>query len=309
MAYLRDEGFTEVGDRCFVARYASYDVNVGVVVGSRGLLVIDTRASEAEARVLLDDLRTLGRGPVVAVLNTHDHFDHTFGNAVLADEYRPLDLYIHENAAETLRTEVPAWREEAFAGDSDPRNADIRSARLVVPDHTFASVRVIDLGDREVEFVHPGRGHTNGDVVARVADADVLFAGDLVEESPDDHGGVPAYGGDSYPLDWATSLDIVVGMLTPASTVVPGHGAVLDREFVTTQRQSVSDVSELIRSLYGQGVGVDDALEAGGDAWPFPSRFLGTAVQRGYEHLAESGVVPGSVPAAPSPGGFTLPLA
>ena len=64
-------------------------------------------------------------------------------------------------------------------------------------DHTFSSVRSIDLGDRVVELVHPGRGHTGGDLVVRVPDADVLLAGDLVEESAP-----PSYGPDCFPLDW-----------------------------------------------------------------------------------------------------------
>ena len=61
----------------------------------------------------------------------------------------------------------------------------------------------------------PGRGHTNGDLVVRVPDADVVYAGDLVEESAP-----PAYGSDCFPLDWAGTLDLIVGMLTPTSVVV-----------------------------------------------------------------------------------------
>ena len=179
----------------------------------------------------------------------------------------------------------------------------------MVPDQTFASVSLIDLGDRAVELVHPGRGHTDGDVVAHVPDADLLFAGDLVEESPEPHGSVPAFGTDSFPLEWAPTLDLVVGLLTDASTVVPGHGAPVGRDFVTDQRQAVSDVSELIRSLYSQGVSLDAALDAGGNGWPYPPQFLRVAVERGYAHLAESGLLPGTAPASPAPGEITLPLA
>lgn len=72
--------WNEVGDNCFVRRYERFDVNVGVVRGSDGLLVIDTRGDHREAEELLGDLRSLGSGPVRWVANTHWHFDHVFGN-------------------------------------------------------------------------------------------------------------------------------------------------------------------------------------------------------------------------------------
>ena len=57
------------------------------------------------------------------------------------------------------------------------------TTEIVPADHTFSSAVALDLGDRAVELVHPGRGHTGGDLVVRVPDVDVVLAGDLVEES------------------------------------------------------------------------------------------------------------------------------
>ena len=106
-------------------------------------------------------------------------------------------------------------------------------------DHTFSSVATIDLGDRAVELVHPGRGHTGGDLVVRIDDADVVLAGDLVEES-----GAPAYGDDCFPLDWPRSLDLALELIGQATVVVPGHGAPVDRDFVQEQRASIDVVAE-----------------------------------------------------------------
>ena len=58
----------------------------------------------------------------------------------------------------------------------------------------------LDLGDRVVELIHPGRGHTAGDLVVRVPDADVMVAGDLVEESDP-----PFIGDDSLPAGVAAA--------------------------------------------------------------------------------------------------------
>ncbi|MBI2246192.1 MAG: MBL fold metallo-hydrolase, partial [Nocardioides sp.] len=193
--------FREVADRVWVARYEWFDVNVTLVGGDSGLLVVDTHASATAARTVVEDIRRLGAGEVVAVANTHEHFDHTFGNGVLRAAYGDLPIHAHETAAE--RT-VPAGERIKAAYDEDPddpHREEVRATEIVPADRTFSSARVLDLGDRMVELVHPGRGHTAGDLVVRVPDADVLLAGDLIEESAL-RAGVPGFGEDCYPFDW-----------------------------------------------------------------------------------------------------------
>jgi glyoxylase-like metal-dependent hydrolase (beta-lactamase superfamily II) len=280
-----DAGFAEVADRCFVARFEFLDVNVGLVAGSRGLLMVDTLASEVAARRAVDQVRRLGLGDVVAVVNTHEHFDHTFGNIVVSEAYDAPPILAHEEAAAGLATSGPAMQREAAADDSDPRHTHIAATRLLPPTETFSSARVVDLGDRQVEVLHPGRGHTAGDAVVRVPDADTLFAGDLVEESALRQG-VPGYGADCYPLEWPLTLDLVVGLLTPHSVVVPGHGRPVDRDFVSEQRSAIGVVAETVRDLAGRGVPREQALEQA--QWPYPPEELAEAVRRGYEHLPRS---------------------
>jgi glyoxylase-like metal-dependent hydrolase (beta-lactamase superfamily II) len=277
-----DAGFTEIADRCWVARFEFLDVNVGLVGGERGLLMVDTHASEADARRVVEQVRRLCVGDVVAVANTHEHFDHTFGNVVLSEEYGAPPVYAHEAAAEGLATSGPALQQEASADTSEPRHTDIAATRILLPTETLSSIRVVDLGDRQVELVHPGRGHTAGDAIVRVDDADVVFAGDLVEESAV-RGGVPGFGADCFPMEWPATLDLVIGLLTPGSVVVPGHGLPVDKDFVDEQRSAIGVVAETIRDLASRGVPASDALAA--TEWPYPAEELVHAVRRGYEHL------------------------
>jgi glyoxylase-like metal-dependent hydrolase (beta-lactamase superfamily II) len=277
-----DTGFAEIADRCWVARFDFLDVNVGLVAGERGLLVVDTHASEVEARRVVEQVRRLGAGEVVAVVNTHEHFDHAFGNGVFSEAYDGPPIYAHEEAATGLLTSGPAMQDEARGDDSDPRHADIAATRIVPPTTTFSSAKVVDLGDRLVELLHPGRGHTAGDVVVRVGDADVMFAGDLVEESAV-RSGVPGFGDDCFPMEWPATLDLVVSMLTPASVVVPGHGEPVDLDFVQEQRSAIGVVAETIRDLASRGVPPGEALAA--TEWPYPPEELRHAVTRGYAHL------------------------
>jgi glyoxylase-like metal-dependent hydrolase (beta-lactamase superfamily II) len=274
-------GFNEVADRVWVARYPWLDVNVSAVAGEAGLLVLDTQASAALAREVLADLRRVTGQPILWAVNSHEHWDHSFGNGVLQAE--GAELICHETAAETLPEHAAEVRARA-AQENDPRWADVAATEVVVPERTFSSAIALDLGDRQVELVHPGRGHTGGDLVVRVPDADVVLAGDLVEQT--DTGNVPAFGSDCFPMEWPLTLDVVLGLATSASVVVPGHGAVVHREFVELQRNEIGIVAETIRDLATRGVPVDDALA--GAEWPYPRETLAHAVRRGYEQLPRS---------------------
>lgn len=307
MAGLETHRFSEIGDRVFIARYPQWDVTVGAVIGSDGVLLVDTRASAEQGRELLDDVRRLAPDlPIRWVVNTHQHFDHTFGNIAMPEA---AAIHAHANAAAGLGVAAARIKKMiARSPEVDPDYpditaevlADVLATSLRAPDQTFESVSTIDLGDRYVELVHPGRGHTDGDLVLRVPDAEVIFAGDLIEQSAP-----PGFGSDCWPLEWPGSLDFVVGLLTEASVVVPGHGVPVDKPFVQDQREDVSTVAQLICSLHSQGVPVGEALPSSGD-WPFPADKLADGIARGYEQLGES---PATTSSGPPAGIDALPLA
>lgn len=277
--------FREVADRVWVARYEWFDVNVTLVGGGEGLLVVDTHASALAARTVVEDIRRLGVGEVVRVVNTHEHFDHTFGNGELRAAYGAIPIHAHETAAE--RTVAAGERIKALYDDEpdDPHREEVQATEIVAADTTFSSALALDLGDRLVELVHPGRGHTAGDIIVRVPDADLVLAGDLVEES-EERGSVPGFGEDCYPMDWPLSLDVVLALTGTGSRIVPGHGAVVDRDFVEEQRTAIGVVAETIRDLASRGVPLAQALEVG--EWPYPREDLAHAVRRGYEQLPRS---------------------
>jgi glyoxylase-like metal-dependent hydrolase (beta-lactamase superfamily II) len=114
--------FNEVADRVWVARYPWLDVNVSVVAGDAGLLVLDTQASAELARGVVADLRRVSSLPVLWAVNSHEHWDHTFGNGVLQAE--GAELICHESAAETL-PEHAAQVRAAAAEEEDPRYAAV----------------------------------------------------------------------------------------------------------------------------------------------------------------------------------------
>src|SRR5687767_11003283 len=101
----------EVGDRVFTLHYDFFDQQIGVVLGGRDVLVIDTRSTPAQAREIVADLRRLTRDPVSIVVDTHWHFDHTFGNSL----FRPAAIWGHVRAADRLRRDGAATKLEVAA--------------------------------------------------------------------------------------------------------------------------------------------------------------------------------------------------
>ena len=253
--------FTEVADRVWVTATRAGDPTTTVVAGARGLLVVDPAGVDAEALGGLDLGDADGAGAardVVAVVLTHAHGEHVGDLDALRAAWPEVVVHLHETAADTL-------------GSAGPAAPALR---------TFSAAAVVDLGDRVVEVVHPGAGHSDGDAVVRLPDVDVVVVGDLVAA------GQPDLGPGCRPLAWPSTLDVVLDLLTPASAVVCGHGGaagVVDREHVEDQRNRLGLVSQTVRDLAGSGVRAEEALTRG--EWPYPAASLAHAVANGYAAL------------------------
>jgi glyoxylase-like metal-dependent hydrolase (beta-lactamase superfamily II) len=269
-------GFAEVADGVFVLRYPVLDVNVTLVVGDGEALVVDTLSGDGQARELTEAVRRITPASL-AVVNTHHHFDHWYGNDTLArDGAGPF--WAHQESAHQMKVHGERLRQDLVARfrDSDPElAAQIEAAHLVPPSRVVHQVATLDVGGRRVELRHLGRGHTAGDLVVLVPDGNVVLAGDLVEE------GAPPSFGDSYPLEWPDTMAALIGLLTDDTVVVPGHGAPVAKAFVQTQHAQLSELDWLIREGHYNNAPADKVAERA----PFgPTESL-HAVQRGYAEL------------------------
>ena len=117
--------FTEVAERIWVARYPWFDVNVTVIGAERGLLVVDTHGSAAAAQEVVDDVRRLGAGEVIGIVNTHWHFDHTFGNGTFRTAYGPVPIHAHENAVSELEEGAGRLQQRYVDDPEDAHAADV----------------------------------------------------------------------------------------------------------------------------------------------------------------------------------------
>jgi glyoxylase-like metal-dependent hydrolase (beta-lactamase superfamily II) len=258
--------WTEIGERVFVGRYRFFQQDIGVVLTDDGPIVIDTRSTAGQAREILDDLRALTAIPVAAVVNTHHHYDHAFGNAA----FRPAPIWGHVRCAEFLRANAEAYRLEVAREELPDLADEVLATEIDPPDRTFGDDGAdLDIGGRRLQLRYLGRGHTDDDIVIVVPDAAVLFAGDLVEN------GAPPYFGDGYPLDWPDTLRAIRPLVTGA--VVPGHGDVADLAFLDRTVAEVAAVADLSRRVAAGELGLAEAIEAA----PYRTESAREAIERG----------------------------
>jgi glyoxylase-like metal-dependent hydrolase (beta-lactamase superfamily II) len=261
-------------------RSAPFDLSVVVVEGEDGGLLIDTGADPDEAIALLGRVRSrFGLAPRW-VVNTHAHFDHTFGNQVFGPgSAADADIHGHSGIADHFaRYEGPriaAWREDPSREPGRRWN----EVRLVPPTHPVERMTRIDLGGRVVELRPQPPAHTDTDLVVFLPSERVWVVGDLVEES-----GPPMYGSGSYPLGWPDVLDALASEMRAGDLVVPGHGRVVELEFVRRQAGLLRAVADRIVEAHDGGLDVAAALAAS-EHWSMPVAGIAGAIDRVYAVL------------------------
>jgi glyoxylase-like metal-dependent hydrolase (beta-lactamase superfamily II) len=250
-----------------------FDQNVGVVLGRDGLVVIDTRASHRLADELRAEIGELSRLPVAAVINTHHHWDHTFGNA----RFQPAPTWGHRRCAERVRDDGEAMRSRV-ASQAPEYAEELAEVVLTPPDQLFDHSATLDLGDRRLDLTFLGNGHTDNDIAISVVDAAVVFAGDLLENEA-----APGYG-DAFPGAWAEAVaERLVPMISGA--VVPGHGSVGDLAFAKAQAVDLRAMADLGRQVARGDLDVEEAVRRA----PFPAGTARTAIARSALELAPPG--------------------
>lgn len=254
----------------FFRRHESIDVNVGVVLGADGVLLIDTRATPTQGREVASALTEITSLPVRWVVNTHYHWDHTFGNQV----FRDAEMWGHPRCRAFLLDEGRGAIDEVVAWEPDLAS-EVEELEIVPPQHPVDPKATLDLGGRSVTIEHPGRAHTDSDVVVRVGDAPVVFAGDIVESAG------PPYFGDGFPVAWETTVKRVARQGDEA--IVPGHGPVMSPGDVATQVEEIEAVAAMCRRAHVEGLDPDEVDLAGA---PYPEETMREAIGRGLEELA-----------------------
>lgn len=231
-----ESGWEQVAPGVGRRRLPGWDCTAGLVVGSGGVLLVDAGSALAEGARLRAEARALTGRRVTHLALTHPHFDHVLG----AGAFAGAEVFgaVGMDTVLTARGRAEL-RADAVRHGLDARVAEEAVDALVPPRHMVSGEWTLDLGpagDRPVLLANVGPGHTAHDLVVLVpGDPEVVFCGDLVEES-----GEPQAGPDAVPERWPAALDRLLALGGEDARYVPGHGAVVDAAFVRAQRDALA---------------------------------------------------------------------
>ncbi|MFI9819005.1 MBL fold metallo-hydrolase [Streptomyces sp. NPDC052013] len=228
-----ESGWEQVAAGVGRCRLPVWDCTAGLVVGAGAVLLIDAGSSLAEGARLRTEAQALTGHRVTHLALTHPHFDHVLGAAAFAG----AEVYGAVGLDAALAHGRDELRADAVRHGLDPRAAEDAADALIRPRHAVCGEWTLDLGDgRQVLLANVGPGHTAYDLAVLVpGDPEVVFCGDLVEES-----GEPQAGPDAVPSHWPAALDRLLDLGGEDAAYVPGHGAVVDAAFVRAQRDALA---------------------------------------------------------------------
>jgi glyoxylase-like metal-dependent hydrolase (beta-lactamase superfamily II) len=229
--------FSEIGKGLY-AFTAEGDPNTGVIVGDEGVMIIDAQATPAMAEAVIARVRGVTDKPITHVLLSHYHAVRVLGASaykdakmiIASDQTREL---IVERGKQDMASEIGRFPRLFRGQETIPG--------LTWPTVTFSGEMSIWLGKREVRLSRPGRGHTAGDTVAYVPDANVLFSGDLVEYKS------ACYCGDAHFADWPKTIRMLAAY--DAKALVPGRGDALVGK--AKVRAAMEGTTDFLTTLYG----------------------------------------------------------
>ena len=211
--------------------------NAGFIVGDESVLVIDSLRVPSFAKDLIRDIKKVTDKPVNYVVDTHSHWDHSWGNQVFPD----ATIIGHENCyGEMLDVEATTrWRNKVVSAN-DPWSKEAATVKITPPNLTFQTSMRLYFGGRQIDLRYFGRAHTSGDIFIHLPVDKILFTGDVAQ-----NGGVP-FLGDGYLEDWPDTDARLLEL--PMEQFMAGHGPIGTPPDLHDARDFIVDLLDNIRT-------------------------------------------------------------
>ena len=224
--------------------------NVGIVVGRKATLVIDTGMGNRNARTILAEVAKVSHNRQLYLVTTHAHPEHVSG----MDGFPAETTFV---VARAQQEELDVTNRQGFGGMAklSPFIGELlQDAKLRTPGIVFEDEQVLDLGGVKVRLVWMGPAHSKGDTVAVVEGEGVVFAGDLAPR-----GRFPSFSQVSSRAAFVKAMARVEG-LTP-KVIVPSHGPYGDASVFPPLRTMLDQAAARVASLKSEGKSVDEVVK------------------------------------------------
>jgi len=215
--------------------------NIGVLTGKDGVLMIDDQFAPLSQKIK-DAIKSLDPGEIRFLINTHVHGDHSGGN----ENFKRMGVTViaHERVRERM------MKEHVYKETKEPpRDKD---AWTII---TLADRVSLHLNDEDIDLLHFGSGHTDGDVIVHFKKANVFHTGDIFVR----------YG---YPYidvsrgrgvnGFIAYLDKLLLVMDENSKVIPGHGELATKADVKVFRDKLTDIRDQVAAALKKGKKVED---------------------------------------------------
>ena len=243
----------------------------GVIINNDDVFLVDTNITPEATRRLVNDVKTLTDKPIRYVVNTHWHYDHVDGNQIFGPD---VSIIGHQNERTAILGGVLKNRlalefqnlpgqldniRKQITAEQDPARKKPLEDRLKTqeayqqqlmetvptpPSVTFEDRMTIFRGDREIRLIHPGRGHSDTDILVYLPKEKVIMTGDFFE------GPVTGALNFGFHDEWANNLEKLKAL--DYETTIAGHG----EPFKGKER--IDDFQAFLRDLWNQAKALHD---------------------------------------------------
>ena len=226
---LRSLEVEKLSDDLFVLR--GMGGNTTVLKTDVGNVIVDTMTTGTQGQLIRRKAKQLTGMDTVLLINTHYHLDHTHGNPA-------FDVGTRVVSTERTLFYLKKTDSEFWSGE----------AAKLLPNDTFSVSKTLEIGGKTIELMHPGAGHTDGDLVVLFKDERVAHLGDLYFNKHYPNIDLEAGGTVQY---WPQTLHNVLAL--DFDRVVPGHGETSDRAGVIAFRDFLLQLGAIARSALVEG--------------------------------------------------------
>lgn len=217
--------------------------NVTVLKTGAGAVLVDSMTFATQGEQLSEEAEALTGEPVVMVINSHFHIDHSHGNPGFSPS---VDVVATSLTLKHMQEDDPIpgyW-------DGDAAQA--------LPNRLVDGTEEITIGDQRIRLIHPGRGHTDGDLIVLLVDQGIVVLGDLLFQRryPNidlEHGG--------SIVEWTKTLDRILAL--PFRRVVPGHGPLTDADGIRQFQRFLDQLVAVGQQARQQGWSREQAIAQG----------------------------------------------
>jgi cyclase len=238
--------------------------NVAVFITDSGVTLVDTKLA-GWGQPLLEKVKSVTNKPVVRIINTHTHGDHT-GND---DLFGPtVDIVAHEN------TKANMAKMDAFKGEK----------AQFLPKKTYKDKMSLGSGKDRIDLYYFGAGHTNGDTFVVFPALRILHTGDMFAWK--DGPGCDRNNGGSC-ISFPQTLAKVIANIKDVDTVIPGHSPMQTPKDLQDYQRFTADLAAHAQAAMREGKSVDDAVAAFKvDKYPgYKNERVKASIQAVYDEL------------------------